>query len=62
MDFYILHPTYGAHEERMVNPLTFLQRFLVNLRGKLKIFPSLARLQLFALCECLQQDGILYYI
>lgn len=53
-----MHPKYGAQDERIVNPLIFLQRFLVNLRGKPNILPSVIRLHDLAFFECLQQDGI----
>lgn len=46
---------YGAHEDFIVNPRTFLQLFLLNLLGSLNIFPSFL-LQLFFLLDIFPQQ------
>lgn len=56
-----LHPLYGAHEERMVNPFGFLHCFFENLRGSENSFLSFFRIHVLAFTSCLQQF-IIYII
>jgi len=56
-----LHPLYGAHEERMVNPFGFLHCFFKNLRGSENSFLSFLRIHVLAFTSCLQQF-IIYII